>query len=174
VTDEEDTEEETVDEDVDTEDEEEMVEPPVHTHEDKEFRIDGIIIIGEETFEIEGRKELDENNEYEFKFRYIIDEESYVSISQEVEEDEVEFSYEIVSRGRTIYSYSIEFDNDEVELSLKDSSTYSNYKMSFKFIDWDGKTLIKATIKDGKQKTFVLFEKVVDTETGEVSYIVID
>ena len=43
-----------------------------------------------------------------------------------------------------------------------------------KFIDWDGKTLIKATVKDGKNKTFILFEKVINEETGEVDYIVID
>lgn len=145
-----------------------------HGNDDREFAIEGIVIIGDETFEIYGKKELDDNEKYEVEFKFIVDNGSYIEVSQEIEEDETELSYTIVNRGREIYSYSLEFDNDEVELSIKDSSTYSKYTLSFKFIDWDGKTLIKATVKDGKNKTFILFEKVINEETGEVDYIVID
>lgn len=173
VTDEEVTtsEEETV---VETVSSEEVLAKHHHEDDDREFAIQGIIIINDETFEISGKKELDEENEYEVEFKFLVEDGSYIKVEQEIEEDECKLSYTIVKRGRKIYSYSLEFDNDEVELSVKDSSTCSKYTLSFKFIDWDGKTLIKATVKDGKNKTFILFEKVVDEETGEVDYLVID
>lgn len=142
-------------------------------HDDKESIIEGIIIVGEDTFPMIGKKELDED-EFEVSFSYQTGENSFVRVKQEIENDEHEFEYEIISNGQKIYDYSLEVEHNQVELKLKDGAL-SRKKLEFTLFELDGKTLIMAKVKEGIDQTYhILFEKIVNAETGEISYSVIE
>ncbi|MDO5330876.1 MAG: hypothetical protein Q4F15_05625, partial [Bacillota bacterium] len=70
-------------------------------------------------------------------------------------------------------SYSLEVEDDEVELKVKDKAALSSLTMKFDLHKNDGDTYIRAKVNNSGTTSTVLFKKVVDATTGEVSYEVI-
>lgn len=145
-----------------------------HGHDDQEQEswIDGIVILGEDTYTIRGEKEID-GDEVEVKFIYQISDTTYVMVEQEKEAGEQEFAYKLIENGATSYSYSLEVEHNEVELKVKDKVNLSKLTMKFDLHIKDGTTYIRAKVNDGTTKSVVLFQKVVDELTGLVSWNVI-
>lgn len=145
-----------------------------YDHEDEEFEqeftMEGIIVVGENEYQMRGEKEL-ENDEYETNFYYQLDENTLISVEQETENTETEFEYKIIQNGRTIYEYSIEVEDNEVELETKD--TTGKYELKFEIEKRNGVQYIKAKIEQNHQEDVIYFEKVVDTTTGAVTYQVV-
>ena len=119
-----------------------------------------------------GEKEI-EQDEFEISFTYRLDEQTYVIVEQEIEGEKTEFQYEIVKNGELIYEYSLEVKRHSVELEVE-NQTIGEKEMEFYLFEKDGKTLIKAEVEDNEQEYEILFEKVIDVETGNVNYIVIN
>ena len=143
-----------------------------HDEDEQESYIEGIIKIDDQIYQMRGEKEI-EQDEFEISFTYRLDEQTYVIVEQEIEGEKTEFQYEIVKNGESIYEYSLEVKRHSVELEVE-NQTIGEKEMEFYLFEKDGKTLIKAEVEDNEQEYEILFEKVIDVETGNVNYIVIN
>lgn len=139
---------------------------------EEESRIEGIVLVGDATYPIWGEKEI-EGNESEVKFVYQLSDTTFVQVEQEKEANEQEFTYTVKEAGVTTYSYSLEVEDDEVELKVKDKAALSSLTMKFDLHKENVDTYIRAKVNNSGTTSTVLFKKVVDATTGEVSYEVI-
>lgn len=139
---------------------------------EREYRIEGVLLVDGLEYTMLGEKELDKG-ELEINFRYMLDENTYVKVEQEIETGEQEFEYEIYQNGRKIYEYSLELENDEVELKVKDaSSALSSLKLEFERVTRNGKNYLKCEVEENKTKDTIYFEKVV-LDDGSSTYVVV-
>lgn len=139
---------------------------------EREYRIEGVLLVDGLEYTMLGEKELDKD-ELEINFRYMLDENTYVKVEQEIETGEQEFEYEIYQNGRKIYEYSLELENDEVELKVKDaSSALSSLKLEFERVARNGKNYLKCEVEENKTKDTIYFEKVV-LDDGSSTYVVV-
>ncbi len=144
---------------------------------EQEYRIEGIMIYGDLTYQIIGEYEV-EGEESELKFKSYVDELNYVESKYEVESEEVKFEFQVVSNGIVVNESNIKIENEENELKIKleyvsgsDSGEYE-----FKLEEEDGQSILKieftSTINgvttSGEAKVNVL----VDELTGETSYVI--
>lgn len=137
---------------------------------EEEYVIDGLIIIDDVEYQMFGKKELDQD-EYEVSFTYQIDENNYIKVEQEIENDESEFNYTVIQNRRKVYEYSLEVEDNSVELEVKDRNLGVE-KMEFEFLRRDNRTYIIAEVRQNGVSSEIVFEKVVD-ELNNVTYNVI-
>lgn len=137
---------------------------------EEEYVIDGLIIIDDVEYQMFGKKELDQD-EYEVSFTYQIDENNYIKVEQEIENDESEFNYTVIQKRRKVYEYSLEVENNSVELEVKDRNLGVE-KMEFEFLNRDNRTYIIAEVRQNGVSSEIVFEKVVD-ELNNITYNVI-
>ncbi len=137
---------------------------------EEEYVIDGLIIIDDVEYQMFGKKELDQD-EYEVSFTYQIDENNYIKVEQEIENDESEFNYTVIQNRRKVYEYSLEVEDNSVELEVKDRNLGVE-KMEFEFLKRDNRTYIIAEVRQNGVSSEIVFEKVVD-ELNNITYNVI-
>lgn len=103
--------------------------------------LEGIIISGEDQFEISGKKEIEtEDGETEMSIEFTTKSKAnplnYITVSQSVEEDELEYEYKIYENGKKVLDVELEIENDddglEVEFQLKEISNGSAQKTRYK------------------------------------------
>lgn len=139
------------------------------------YYMDGIIVIDGVDYEMHGVKEIEtegRETEYETSFIYNLDDETMVKVEHSAENREREFEYEIIKGRRTVYEYSLEVEDNEVELEIEGSK--GEYELSFELLRRDGHEYIKAKVERNDREDVVIFDKVVDETTGEVSYQVVN
>ena len=137
---------------------------------EEEYVINGLIIIDDVEYQMFGKKELDQD-EYEVSFTYQIDENNYIKVEQEIENDESEFNYTVIQNRRKVYEYSLEVEDNSVELEVKDRNLGVE-KMEFEFLKRDNRTYIIAEVRQNGVSSEIVFEKVVD-ELNNITYNVI-
>ncbi|MGN0789353.1 MAG: hypothetical protein ACI4MY_05390 [Christensenellales bacterium] len=140
--------------------------------EEQEFRMVGIMIIGDQTYEFEGKREVEEG-EFEFEFVAKIDADNYVRFAQEIEEDEQEFDYTIVENGQVIKSFSLEVESEEgeTEVSLKEKSVDSSMTIKYEVqVDEDGNEYIEIKVNDNGEVIKCEARVEIDPVTGEKTY----
>lgn len=137
---------------------------------EEEYVIGGLIIIDDVEYQMFGKKELDQD-EYEVSFTYQIDENNYIKVEQEIENDESEFNYTVIQNRRKVYEYSLEVEDNSVELEVKDRNLGVE-KMEFEFLRRDNRTYIIAEVRQNGVSSEIVFEKVVD-ELNNITYNVI-
>ena len=137
---------------------------------EEEYVIDGLIIIDDVEYQMFGKKELDQD-EYEVSFTYQIDENNYIKVEQEIENDESEFNYTVIQNRRKVYEYSLEVEDNSVELEVKERNLGVE-KMEFEFLKRDNRTYIIAEVRQNGVSSEIVFEKVVD-ELNNITYNVI-
>jgi len=142
---------------------------------EKEYAIEGILVYKDQTFEVYGEKEI-EDDEQEMKFTAFIDENNYVTSKYELESDESKFYIEEVKDG-VLYSETeikIETEDDEQKIELKYILGEDEYDYEFKFEVEDQRPAIKVeyeTYVDGiSDDGEMLIYIVVDEVTGETTY----
>jgi len=97
---------------------------------ESKYSISGVLVIGENEYEVEGKIEIEsEEDEEEITtyFRAYTDENSYIEVLQENEtenengESEVEkkYHYSVYEKGKRIERTLVEYENEDGELSLK-------------------------------------------------------
>lgn len=145
---------------------------------EQEYMITGILIYNDTTFTVEGKKEIEEDEE-KLEFTSYLDELNYVKSEYKVENDETKFSIEEVRNGE-LYSESeikIEIEDNETKVELEQFMNGNVYYYEFKYEIEDGENIIKVEYEtqidgieeEGEIKVYV----VVDEFTGETSYYIV-
>jgi len=145
---------------------------------EQEYMITGILVHGNQTFTVEGKKEIEEDEE-KLEFTSYIDELNYVKSEYKVEDDETKFYIEEVRNGE-LYSESeikIEIEDDETKIELEQFMNGNEYYYEFKYETEDDEDIIKVeyeTLIDGvQQEGEIKAYVVVDELTGETSYMIL-
>lgn len=87
-----------------------------------EYAINGIMVVGDTHYELEGEIELDDAEvELNLIAYHPNESDSYIEIHQEIEDDEQSFEFEFVRNGDTIYESTLEiaFDDDEIVVEIE-------------------------------------------------------
>jgi hypothetical protein len=145
---------------------------------EEEYQINGILIYGDVTYTIEGKREVEEDEE---KLEMIsrLSEADYVKVTYKVEEDETKFSYRTYQLGELVNESSIKVEIEDQELKIRLSYREGNNEgeYTFKFEEEDGKTILKISFEtlidgveaEGEAKVLVS----IDELTGETYYTII-
>jgi hypothetical protein len=131
---------------------------------EQEFIITGILMYSDQTLNVYGEKEIEEDEET-LEFTSYIDENNYVTSEYKVEDDKTEFSITEVRNGE-VYSESeieIKIEDNETKIELEyffDSNTYA-YEFEYE-------------VKDGNPVLKIEYETVVNDiqEAGEVEVMI--
>lgn len=139
---------------------------------DEEFDsiIEGILEIDGETYQVYGEREV-ELEEEEFEFRAYLDDDNYVTVSYEFEDDgeesELELVIEMYMNNQLVKRVEIEFEEeyDELELELK-------------FVEGTLESTFEFEIEtDGNETTLDIEYKMVDDgttlEEGEIEILIV-
>ncbi|MDY0295153.1 MAG: hypothetical protein RBQ71_05025 [Acholeplasmataceae bacterium] len=163
-----------VDEDeVDETDESDEVED-----DEQEYMISGIMIYSDVTYAIEGKHEIEEDEE-KLQFTSKISETDYVTVTYKLEDEETKFAYRVYAQGELVNESNIKIeieDNEfKIELSYMDGTNEGEYE--FKLEEEDGQTILKISFEttidgvesEGEAKVLVTIDEV----TGETYYTII-
>ena len=140
--------------------------------EEQEFSMLGIMVIGDQRYEFEGKREVEEG-EFEFEFVAKIDADNYVRFAQEIEEDEQEFDYTIVEGGQIVKSFSLQIESEdgETEVSLKEKGEGSLMIIKYEVqVDEDGNEYIEIKVNDNGEVIKCEARVELDPITGEKTY----
>ncbi len=133
--------------------------------------IEGIMIVGEEHYEIKGVRIAHETFT-KTSFISFIDRFNYVRVSHMSNEDKENFKYRIVKDGKIESISDINVKNveskTEIKLRLYENGSYEDY--SFKKIEEEGKQLIKIRIIKDRNVIDIKVFIITDEETGETLY----
>lgn len=142
-----------------------------HDEEEIKYDIKALAIIDGVEYQVRGSKEVeidDFEEEIEVEFTVKLDENNYVKIEQETENDEVEYQYTIYKNGKKFSSLSFEKEEENGATHIKISTTENGYKEIYKFIKGKDLTTIKY---EGNGYSYTLFvTSNIDPETNEVVY----
>ncbi len=144
---------------------------------EQEYRIEGIMIYGDITYQIVGEYEV-EGEESELKFKSYVDELNYVESKYEVESEEIKFEFQVVTNGIVINESNIKIENedDELKIKLEYVSGSDSGEYVFKLEEEDGQTQLKieftSTINGITTSGEAKVNVVVDELTGETSYVI--
>ena len=120
-----------------------------HHHGDKEdeveYDINALAVIDGVEYVVFGKKEVEEDDEeVEIKFIIKLDDENYVKVEQEIEEDEVEYKYDVYKGRRMEYSLKFESEEENGKTIVKLSTTNEKGNMeTYFFVKEDDKTVIR-------------------------------
>ncbi|MGN0796902.1 MAG: hypothetical protein ACI4M5_01715 [Christensenellales bacterium] len=140
--------------------------------EEQEFAMLGIMVIGDQRYEFEGKREVEEG-EFEFEFVARIDADNYVRFAQEIEEDEQEFDYTIVEGGQIVKTFSLEVESEEgeTEVSLKEKGIDSLMIIKYEVqVDENGNEYIEIKVNDNGEVIKCEARVEIDAVTGEKTY----
>lgn len=146
--------------------------------EEQEYMITGIMVYGDVTYAIEGKHEIEEDEE-KLEFTSKINETDYVTVTFKLEDEETKFAYRVYAQGELVNesNIKIEIEEDEfkIELSYMDGANVGEYE--FKLEEEDGQTILKISFEttidgiesEGEAKVLVTIDEV----TGETYYTII-
>lgn len=157
-------------------DEDEQDEDEIEEDDEMEYLIEGILIVNEVEYTVEGFREFEEDEET-LMLMAKIDDDNFVVIHYEIEEDERVFNYLVKKDGvisRTKIEVEEEDDEIEVELTFVEGETKGKYKFEITTDD-DGVEIIKIKytlkLENGiTEKGYIRIYITIDEETGEPIY----
>lgn len=138
---------------------------------EQEYTLSGIMIVGENEYTIIGEKEI-EDGEYEMSIIAKIDDNNYILIEQETEDDEQELSYQVWKDGKMVTSFSMSLENEKGETSVKIKSSVDGQVTYRKFSkeEENGQTTIKIKQTVGNEQYNVIVKITKDAQTGQDVY----
>jgi hypothetical protein len=142
---------------------------------ESEFVLDGIMILGDQTYTLTGKREV-EDDEEEIKFTAKLDDLNYVESKYEVESEEVKFEIKVVLNGivTSETEIKIETEDDETKIELYFLSGENTGSYEFKYETEDGQPIVKIeyqTLTDGITSSGeIRLLILVDELTGETYY----
>lgn len=137
-----------------------------HDENEQEYRLTGIAIVDDVEYEINGKREI-ENNEFEMEIKITLDSDNYVVICQESEDNELEYEYLIFKDGKKFSKLEFEVeDGKEIELEFR--TTENGYRETYHFKKENNE--IKIKYSTDKTSYTIKAKASVDPETGETVY----
>lgn len=140
-----------------------------------EYSIEGIMIVGEEEYALEGRYETESSHkgeESESFFKVTLAENSFIIMEQETEDDEQSFVYGIYTDGKLVESVKFCYENERNETELKMTVLKDGEKSELRFKDETERNgMRKITVKadmNGENINFTIF--VTTDEDGNEVY----
>ena len=146
-----------------------------HDHDEEEIKIEGLVVMDDMEYQMYGKKEI-EDNELEMKFKIMIDEDNYVMIEQEIENNEIEFEYTQYQNNKKVYETSLEYEkkrNENIEFEFTEKTGDLKRKYRYKFVNVDSKQYIEVKIDENNENTQAKIEVIVN-EYNEIQYIFLD
>lgn len=146
---------------------------------EEEYKITGICISGEVTYQLEGKIEKEQDKEEvenESYFKIIQDKDNYIIVKEEFEqeknESEHKFKYEIVINGKKVETVSFELEEENGKLSIEVKESKNGSKTSYKFKEYkEGQNkFIKIQVKEGTTIKNIVVKAIYNTETNEYVY----
>lgn len=138
-----------------------------------ESHLEGIVILDGIEYKMTGEKEV-EGNELEMKFKVSLDDQNYVIVEQEIENDEEEFNYTKYENGIKVFETSIEFERDifdkEFEFTVKEQTEEGLVSYKYEYDSYELEKYVKVT-KKVNNETDVIYIKIVVDEDNNVSYV---
>lgn len=137
-------------------------------------RLEGIVINDGVTYEMSGLREV-EGNEEEVTFTIKKDQNSYVQIEQENEDDEKGYEYTLWENGRKVYETELEYEIERghVEYEFEEKSQNGSRYYTYEIKEVNGQTQVEAKIRENRE-TLVAKFIVVTNEDGTRSYTFIE
>lgn len=126
---------------------------------EQEYEISGMIIFEGYQYHLSGKHEI-EGDESETTFYANLDNDHWVKIKLEFEEDEETYQYEVYNNGNiTKIELSVEKDDKEtdVKLTIRDNKEKTQYK--FQKVIEDNQTLIKIKTNGTNIKVYIIFDE---------------
>lgn len=160
----------------DLEDEFNNLNANLETEDEIEYLIEGILIVNEIEYAVEGFREVEEGEET-LMLMAKIDEDNFVRIHYEIEENERVFNY-VVKKDGVITRTKIKVDEENGELKVKLTFVEGTTKGQYNFeisVDEDGLKIVKVKyaikVEDEKiEKGSIKIYVRMDEETGEPIY----
>jgi hypothetical protein len=146
-----------------------------HHYEDKEdemtYGINALAIIDGVEYEVFGKKDVEteeDGEEVEIKFVVRLNEENFVTIEQEIEENEVEYKYEVFKNGRRDSSLSFKSEEEDGKTFIKLTTTsLDGERETYKFTKGEDVTIIKY---ESKGYSYTLIVKASVDAEGNIVY----
>lgn len=150
----------------------------IEDEDEQEYMIEGILVYGDVTYNIEGKHEIEEDEE-KLEFISKISEEDYVKVTYKLEDEETKFAYRTYVQGELVNESTIKIENEDdelkIELSYINGANVGEYE--FKMETEDDQTILKIEFQttidgvesEGEAKVLVT----VDEVTGESYYTII-
>lgn len=140
-------------------------------HDEISITFDGIIIIDNFEYHIEGTRENEENEEFSIETTISLNNQKIVTIEQETENDENGLEYTLYKNKQEVYSTEIEYEihNNRIKYSFEEEH---KEEREYEFIVSlkDNETIVTAIIEESRNERRVDF-KVVTDENGIRDYI---
>lgn len=141
---------------------------------EEETKLNGVLVVGEDKFDVEGKREVDpEDDEVEIEFT-TKNENGSVTVKQEIEEGEVSYGYEIKDNKGNKYEYEIEWEKEdgknkmEVEITNKADGVKSEVEYEIEEIEKDN---YKVSVKEKANKNKVKNKFTVKKEADGYRFI---
>ena len=146
--------------------------------EESEYTIEGILLLGNKTYFVTGKKEI-EDDEEKVEFKAFLDESNYVESLYKIENDKQVFEFTVIQNNLLVSEskYEIEFDNHEeikVKLSFTEGNNEGEYE--FEYYSEDDVNLIKihfdTKLNNIESSGEMIVQMVVDEITGNTRYLI--
>lgn len=143
--------------------------------EELEYSLDGIMIIGDQTYILTGEREVEEDEE-SMEFTAKLDDLNYIESEYKIESEESEFEIKVVLNGEIVSETKIEIkiEEDEIEIELEFIDGENNGTYEFKYEMEDNQPILKIefdVLVDGvHKKGEIVVSILIDELTGETTY----
>lgn len=123
---------------------------------DDEYKINGVFVIDELSYSLNGEAEYDEDGDAELTIDIHFSEKTYLSINNEIETDEADFEYKYIKDGKEIKRVRISYENKnekkeyKIEIKEKNNGVENEIKCEFKFYN----ETIECKYKNGDHDDF--------------------
>ncbi|MCD4826651.1 MAG: hypothetical protein K8Q99_02570 [Acholeplasmataceae bacterium] len=134
-------------------------------NDEENYQMEGILIYGQKTYQIQGSKEIEDDEEI-IEFKSLIDDDNYVESKYEIDKDETKFSFKTVVNSITVEEsvVEIEKENDKIEIKLEfingvDRRVYEftyEEKNEQAILSINYETIIKGIEKDGEIEVYII------------------
>jgi hypothetical protein len=140
-----------------------------------EYDLEGILIFGSSTYNVIGKKEI-EDNEEKLSFKAFKDSRNYVESLYEIENDKQKFEFKVVQNNITISEskFEIEYDDDEIQVQLEFEEGLNEGEFEFEYFEEEGINLIRIefdTRIDGTRTSGEMtVQLIIDEISGVIKY----
>jgi|GEM_PF-1415321 len=144
---------------------------------DDEYRLEGIMEKGATTYSVIAELEIEEDGfELELYAHHPSEEDTYIKVEQEIEEDSQTFEYEYVVRGDTVFESTLEIDFDDEEIEIELTYETATKEVEFEIIRFQEESAFRLHIEyeidtgDFDEEGVIIVSIIYDAEEGIHKY----